>query len=382
MPLEIGLWRVDAVSPVRVAAAGFPLESRLEDLIESDPAILGESLLVVGRQVPTGYGKFIDLLAVSADGTLHVLELKRDRTPRDVVAQILDYGSWVESLSHSEVVGIFNDQHDVAFEVAFADHFGTNPPDELNGAHKLTVVASDVDAATERIITYLNAGFAVPVNVVFFRYFRDDGREYLARTWLLKASATTRPAGRLLDASREPWNGRDWYVSFGEFAGQRSWDDARKYGFISAGGGIFYSRTLRSLPVGARVFVYIPQTGYVGVGITSGEAARFDDAIVTTDDQQRKLAELPLAGGYHHTEADSDETAEYVVSVDWIGTRTREQAIRQKGLFANQNSACKLRNRFTLDVLYSAFGLDDLDPGGAEIRNTAIPLSAGRTKNT
>jgi hypothetical protein len=367
MPLEIGLWRVDAGAPVRVTAAGFPLESRLEDLIESDPTLLGEPLLVIGRQVPTGYGKFIDLLAVSSDGTLQVLELKKDRTPRDVVAQILDYGSWVQGLSHSEVVDIFNDQHDVAFEVAFAERFGTSAPEELNAAHRLTVVAADVDPATERIITYLSAGYGVPINVVFFRYFRDNEREYLARTWLLDlAPGTTRGTRRQPDAGREPWNGRDWYVSFGEFPGQRTWEDARKYGFVSAGGGTFYSRTLRGLPVGAQIFAYIPQTGYVGVGTTTGDATRFDDAVVTFDGQERRLAELPLAGGYHHTTADTEETAEYVVPVDWIKTTTREQAIRQKGLFSNQNSACKLRNRFTLDVLYPAFGLDDSHLGQSE----------------
>jgi len=48
---------------------------------------------------------------------LHVLELKRERTPRDVVAQILDYGSWVAELSHADVLGIFGDyEHDLAFE--------------------------------------------------------------------------------------------------------------------------------------------------------------------------------------------------------------------------------------------------------------------------
>ena len=271
MPLEVGLWRVDEGSAVRVGTSGFPLESRLEDLIESDPAILGEPLLLIGRQVPTDYGKFIDSLAVTAEGALHVLELKRDRTLRDVVAQVLDYGSWVEGLSHSQVIDIFNERHDLAFEEAFAQRFGVSPPEELNQAHKLTVIASDVDPATERIVTYLNTGFAVPVNVVFFRYFSDSGREYLARTWLLdEASVASRPAKRLPDASREPWNGRDWNVSFGEFPDQRVWEDARRYGFISAGGGVFYSRTLRSLPVGARVFVYIPQAGYVGAGITTG----------------------------------------------------------------------------------------------------------------
>jgi hypothetical protein len=365
MPLAIGLWRTDGGAPTRVADSGIPLESQLEQLIEFDPAILGELLLIIGRQIPTAHGKFIDMLAVSADGSLHVLELKRERTPRDVVAQILDYGSWVAKLSHADVLGIFGDyEHDIAFEVAFANRFGSGPPEELNVSHKLTIIASDIDPATERIVTYLNTGFGVPVNVVFFRYFHDDGREYLARTWLLDEAdspAGARPGGR--GTSREPWNGHDWYVSFGEESHGRNWDDACKYGFVSAGGGIWFSRTLRGLPVDARIFAFIPQVGYVGVGTVAGEARRFDDTLITADGEQVKLSEQPLVGTYHHTGADTDETAEYVVPVEWLKTRPREQAVRQKGLFANQNSACKLRNRFTLDALYSAFDLDDENGG-------------------
>ena len=37
-----------------------------------------------------------------------------------------------------------------------------------------------------------------------------------------------------------PWNG-EYYVSYGN---GRSWNDARRYGFICGGGGLFYSRTL------------------------------------------------------------------------------------------------------------------------------------------
>ncbi len=366
MPLEIGLWRVDAGAPARVGASGFPLESRLEDLIQSDPTILGEPLLLIGRQVPTAYGKFIDLLAIAADGTLQILELKRDRTPRDVVAQVLDYGSWVQGLSHSEVLDIFADQHEVEFEVAFAERFGTNPPDELNSAQKLTVIASDVDPATERIVKYLNSGFGVPVNVVFFRYFSDEGREYLARTWLLDEAATPAGGGKeRRGGSREPWNGRDWYVSFGDEPQGRNWDDARRYGFVSAGGGTWFSRTLRGLPVGARVFAHIPQVGYVGAGTVTGEAVPFDNAIITVDGKQQKLPDLVPADRYRHAAVDDEDTAEYVVPVDWINTRPRGQAVRRKGLFANQNSACKLRNRFTLDTLYSEFGLDDANASEA-----------------
>ena len=65
--------------------------------------MLGEALMILGRQVKTDSGKVIDLLGIDAEGGVHVPELKRDRTPRDVVAQILDYGSWVEQLSQKQI---------------------------------------------------------------------------------------------------------------------------------------------------------------------------------------------------------------------------------------------------------------------------------------
>jgi hypothetical protein len=53
------------------------------------------------------------------------------------------------------------------------------------------------------------------INVVFFRYFSDEGREYLARTWLLDEGRTggrrKRPP-RWQPAFERP----DWYVSFGD----------------------------------------------------------------------------------------------------------------------------------------------------------------------
>jgi len=77
----------------------------------------------------------------------------------------------------------------------------------------------------------------------------------------------------------------------------------------------------------------------------------------------------------------AEETAEYVVPVDWISTRTREQAIRQKGLFANQNSACKLRNRFTLEVLYQAFGLDEISSANPGYQASGSPQFRIRWSN-
>jgi hypothetical protein len=353
MPIEMALWRVES-KPVRLQPLGMPTEERLEELIEQDPSILGDPLMIIGRQVRTDFGGRIDLLAIDGEGNLHVLELKKDRTPRDVVAQALDYGLWVKDLSNDDVRRLFGEYGKAlgSFDEAFESTFGFAPPEDINATHHLTVIAAEVDAATERIVEYL-AVYAVPVNVLFFRYFEDGDRQYLARTLLRDQEQAAAPAAGGASKTKQPWNGIDWYVSFGEYP-SRSWDDAVRYGFVSAGGGEWFSRTLRNLPVGARVFVCIPKTGYVGVGTVTGLAAPYDEAVLTVDAAERRFADLPLSGTYLH---DNGEP-EWVVPVQWIATRPREKALWRAGMFANQNSAARLRNKYTLDQLYAEFGVD------------------------
>ncbi len=65
-------------------------EKLIEDWVEADPSLLGLDAMIIGWQVPTDHGKFIDLLAMGATGGLIIIELKKDRTPREIVAQVLD----------------------------------------------------------------------------------------------------------------------------------------------------------------------------------------------------------------------------------------------------------------------------------------------------
>src|SRR4051794_5074826 len=99
MSVEMAIWRMTDKGPKPLQSTRLDLEQRLEDMLVEDPRIIGTDLLVIGRQVATDHGGYIDILALDVDGRVHVLELKRDRTPRDVVAQTLDYGSWVKNLS-------------------------------------------------------------------------------------------------------------------------------------------------------------------------------------------------------------------------------------------------------------------------------------------
>jgi len=357
LPVEFGIWRIDG-GLRKVPFAKLGDECRLEDLLERDVSILGLDVMVVGRQVATSYGKRIDLLGIDAGGDLYAIELKRDRTPREVVAQVLDYGSWVKDLGHEDISTIFSEHHGGArLEEAFENRFGDVLPDALNQEHYLVIVASELDNSTERIVLYLSGEFSVPVSVLFFRYYIDDDREYLARTWLnVPTSADTVSSKPGKAKTREPWNGQDFYVTCGE-GPHRNWDDEIQYGYVSSGGGKKYTSPLNQLFVGCRVFVYIPGTGYVGVGTVTETAQPVTEFTVEVNGETKTLLDVPLKAP-SLAEYTQPDNMEYAVRVDWIRTLPREQAIKEKGLFANQNSACKLRSSFTLERLTERFELE------------------------
>jgi hypothetical protein len=142
--------------------------------------------------------------------------------------------------------------------------------------------------------------------------------------------------------NQQQWNELDWYFAFGGET-NRKWEDAIKFGFVSAGGGDWYSKTVKGLPVGARIFVYMPKIGYVGVGETIGHAVNYLDS--------EEWRSKDLSGNYTHQNGEP----EYFVPVKWIKTLSPKDAIYGNGLFASQHSACKLRDSKTLKILTQKF---------------------------
>jgi hypothetical protein len=156
------------------------------------------------------------------------------------------------------------------------------------------------------------------------------------------------------------WDGKSYYVSFGE-GPHRNWDDARKYGFVAGGGGAWYSKTLKQLQPGHRVFVYIPKGngvgGYVAVGDVTGAPRLATEFRVSENGEQVPLVEVAQADMNRGGTTDPD-IAEWVVPIRWTQTLPREDAIKDSDFFANQNCAVKLTHGYTLERLAQAFGLD------------------------
>jgi uncharacterized protein with ParB-like and HNH nuclease domain/predicted transport protein len=152
---------------------------------------------------------------------------------------------------------------------------------------------------------------------------------------------------------RRPWNGRDFYVVLGG----RDWDDCQRFGFISAGGGRYYSKPLEQLYQGARVFAYMPGQGYVGVGQVTEPARPVTEFQVDVGGERKPILEVPFSDGNLERDKDDPERCEYLVRVDWLATRPLEKAVWDTGLFANQMTVCKLRDQPTIDLVLERLGL-------------------------
>ena len=339
MSIRSALWKV-GTQPQQLAESILPSERLLEEMIIAAPGLLSDEWMLIGRQESTGFNGRIDLLAIAPDGGLILIEIKRDRTSREVVAQALDYASWIQSLKAPEIVaayGRFAPGRDLAHD--FRTRFGRDlDEDSINENHQIVIVAGELDPSTERIINYLSER-EIAINVLFFQVFTIGGEQLISRSWLqdplqaqaIAASARTGPA--------EAWN-NEFYHSFGA-GGSRSWEDAQQYGFISGGGGAWYSRTLKQLSPGDRVWVNVPGSGYVGVGRVTSQVQAARDFRVATSEGEKTIYEASNLATYHAEYIDDPEQCEYFVPIHWSQTVPLNKAVQELGLFGNQNTVCR-----------------------------------------
>ena len=168
MPIRHSIWRVGGL-PQALKESQLESEAMLEEMLVAAPDILSPEWMIIERQEHTGHGGRIDLLALAPDGTLILIELKCGKTPREVVAQALDYATWAAALEAQDlgrVYARFSNGRDLG--QAFRGRFG-QPLDEdtLNQSHQTVIVAASLEASSERIVGHLNR-CDIAINVLCF----------------------------------------------------------------------------------------------------------------------------------------------------------------------------------------------------------------------
>ena len=188
MANDFRIWEIDdsskAASPLK-STEQMETEKSLEDVLVQNPDVLMPHLTIVGRQTPTDSGA-LDLLGVDADGKLVVFELKRGTLTREAVAQIVDYCSYLESLSESELASYIVD-HSGANGVGKIDNFEAWYSDRQGGKElsdlrptRMVLVGLGVDSRATRMVEFLTER-GVDISLLTFHGYEHEGKTLLAR---------------------------------------------------------------------------------------------------------------------------------------------------------------------------------------------------------
>ena len=200
------------------------LEQHLEIWLENSPwaVIQNELVLWIDRQ-PSAQDEegtiFPDLLGVDSEGNLVVVEFKRGRTPREVVAQLLEYAAWASELSaeqiHETADAYFEKRDEFrgkTFPDAFREAFDMPETDELpplNQKLRLFVVAEEIHPRVAHVCRFLRTSYKMDVSCIAVSKFQTEsgdeivstetkvGEEEIitSKTWQQRTSRTSRWSG-------------------------------------------------------------------------------------------------------------------------------------------------------------------------------------------
>ena len=157
-------------------------EIDLEILLEKNPEYFLENslVLIIGRQLTTNLNTFIDLLGIDKYGNTVVIELKREKTPRETVAQILEYASFVENLNYEQLNNIYQEYsgEEVSLE-EYHQQFFQNGEDinvAFNKSSKLMIVAQNISTEIKQTALYLRK-MGIDIYCLEFKYFLNQSNE-------------------------------------------------------------------------------------------------------------------------------------------------------------------------------------------------------------
>ena len=173
------------------------LERHLESWLENSPVALvqNERTLWIGKRTSATDEDgtiYSDLLGVDAEGNLVIAELKKGRTPRDIIAQLLDYAAWADRLSESQVREIAEAYFETrdglqekTFDDAFRNLFDMPNTDELpslNQGLRLFIVAEEIPSRVARVCQFLRTSHGMDVSCIDVSTFQTESGEVLVST--------------------------------------------------------------------------------------------------------------------------------------------------------------------------------------------------------
>ena len=130
----------------------------------------------------------MDFLGIDNLGNIIVIELKRDRIPRDALTQAIDYASDISSWDFDKLSEECVKYRGQPLDVCMNESFGDVDLEDIwvNQAQRILLVGTYIEESLQRMIEWLSGNYGVSINAVVFKYIRTkSGDELIARTMII-----------------------------------------------------------------------------------------------------------------------------------------------------------------------------------------------------
>ena len=191
------IFRLEGDKLIIAQETSVELEKHIEIWLENSPwaVIQDELVLWIDRQ-PSAQDEegiiFPDLLGVDSEGNLVIVEFKRGKTPRSVVAQLLEYAAWANEIPLEqipEIADTYFEKRDEfrgkTFPEAFREVFDIPETDELPPLKRklrLFVVAEEIDQRVASVCRFLRTLYKMDVSCIAVSKFQTESGDEIVST--------------------------------------------------------------------------------------------------------------------------------------------------------------------------------------------------------
>lgn len=216
----MSLWKITDKGPIKLGETKFKkenmLEEHLENWIEKDSSILGEPLLIFGRQVTIPDTKDrLDLLAVDVHGVIVVIELKRGQLKDPVDVQSLRYASYLSKWRFSDFENIaknyygktgdpefnFND----IFET-FCNDSGIDDIPDFNNEQRIIIAGSSVREKLGSVALWLR-DHNIDIKLIEVKSYKEGNNIFIEPTTLVPL-----PVSKFVEVGKPSTEGNPWII--------------------------------------------------------------------------------------------------------------------------------------------------------------------------
>lgn len=224
---DMSIWKITSNGPIKVAETKLKqekfLEENLEDWICQDASILGEPLLIIGRQVVIPDVKDrLDILALDIQGNAVIIELKRGTLKDPVDIQALRYASYISKWGFEDFentarnyfgkIGDADYNFNAEYE-SFCEESGIDEIPDLNQDQRTIIVGNSVREKLGSVALWLY-DHSIDIKVVEVNAYKDDNSVLIEPNVVVPIQVSKFADTGIIKSESTPWltNGREWHL--------------------------------------------------------------------------------------------------------------------------------------------------------------------------